>query len=265
MKTATVKEFFGNTTNGAESKKFREIEGELSALDILSLQGFSAGFRLIVAIESKLVEDENLHQIAESVAERAIRHAAETRDTVFHWRKTERPNLRGVFFNSDPPAHWDAMALGVMDAKRRWLRGELKDDELDKIVRSAHHLSHEAARLSIEYGDEKDEDIYAAGKDSHYGEEARARAYEQSSTYYAMAGRIALDVAESAAHRDAYKAVNGALFEFIQAAAVAAELESGDYDKVDKERWMAVREAAEEAEYARLLDIVRELLSGEER
>jgi hypothetical protein len=118
MKTATVKEFFGNTTNGAESEKFREIEGALSALDILSLQGFSANFRLIVAIKSGLIEDEILHQIAEAVAERAIQHAAETRETVFHWRKEKEPHLRGVFYHSDPPARWDAMALGLTSTPR---------------------------------------------------------------------------------------------------------------------------------------------------
>jgi hypothetical protein len=75
-----------------------------------------------------------------------------------------------------------------------------------------------------------------------------------------MVGRIALDVAEGSAHRDAHKAVKSALFEFTPAAAVAAELESGDYDKIDKDRWMAVRDAAEEAEYARLLDMVRKIL-----
>lgn len=83
--------------------RYRKMRDEWSALDILRLDDVAADDRLWLVLREELIDAQILHEFACRCADRAI-------------ARIGKPDSRSV---------------AAIEAKRKWLRGEISDDELD--------------------------------------------------------------------------------------------------------------------------------------
>ena len=124
MKKVTVEQFksFGpcwlETAEGR--KKFRRIAAirkEWTALDVLALPDVDAADKLWAVLRPEFLPDEILHEFACRCAEYALSFV-------------ESPDPRSV---------------AAIEAKRKWLRGEISDDELAEASDAASDAARAAA------------------------------------------------------------------------------------------------------------------------
>ncbi len=88
--------------------RYRAMHDEWSAIDILRLDEISAGARRFIVLETNIIDEPVLHEFACRCAERAL-------------SRVGKPDERSV---------------AAIEAKQKWLRGEISDDELD-VARDA--------------------------------------------------------------------------------------------------------------------------------
>ncbi len=124
MKTITVDDFtsFGpcwlNSVAGRRKiKHYAAMKFEWTALDILALDGVSADDKLWLVLRPELLDDAIMHEFACRCAEKAL-------------ASIENPDQRSV----------DAIA-----AKRKWMKGEITDAELNAAWDAARDAAWAAA------------------------------------------------------------------------------------------------------------------------
>lgn len=144
--------------------RYRKMRDEWSAIDILRLDEVDAEDRLWLVLREELIDAPILHEFACRCADRAI-------------ARIGKPDSRSV---------------AAIEAKRKWLRGEISDDELDAAWDAALAAAKYAARAA-----------------------ARAAAM-------AAARAAARDAAWAAAMDAAWAAARGAAWAAVRAAAMAA-------------------------------------------
>lgn len=162
MKTVTLEEFkkfrpcWLGTAEGR--KKLESIGGRKeawTALDVLELPDVDAEDKLWAVLRPEFVPEETLHEFACRCAEEAL-------------KQVENPDPRSV---------------AAIEAKRRWLRGEIGDEELD-AARAAAWIAAAAAVAALD----------AAALDA-----ARAAAWAAAfAAAWAVAGAAAGAAAETA-------------------------------------------------------------------
>ena len=131
MKTVSYEEFlkFGpcwlETKDGAEKlERIGKHKERWTALDVLNLpeEEVSAEDKLWAVLREEFIEPEILHEFACRCAERAM----------------------ALVENPDP------RSIAAIEAKRRWLRGEIGDDELRKAWDAARNVARDAAWAAAE-------------------------------------------------------------------------------------------------------------------
>ena len=205
MKTVTVEQFrkFGpcwlETAEGrGKFARIAAIKNEWTALDVLNLPDVSAQDKFWSVLREEFIEAPILHEFACRCAEYAL-----------------------SFMESPDPR-----SIAAIEAKRKWLRGEIADAELDAACDIARDAAHGAA-------------MYAA--------RVAARVAAQD-VAWVIARVIAQDAAWAAARNVVWSAANDAALDTAYAAWVAAS--------------RAARDAAREHE----VEILRELLEeGDEQ
>ena len=100
--------------------RYRKMRDEWSALDILRLDDVAADDRLWLVLREELIDAQILHEFACRCADRAI-------------ARIGKPDSRSV---------------AAIEAKRKWLRGEISDDELDAAWDAALDAARDAARAA---------------------------------------------------------------------------------------------------------------------
>ena len=131
MKTITYEDFVSfkpcwleddeNREEHAEQlARYRKMRDEWSALDILRLDDVAANDRLWLVLREELIDAHILHEFACRCADRAI-------------ARIGKPDSRSV---------------AAIEAKRKWLRGEISDDELDAAWDAARAAAKYAARAA---------------------------------------------------------------------------------------------------------------------
>ena len=205
MKTVTVGQFrkFGpcwlETVEGrGKFARIAAIRNEWTALDVLNLPDVSVQDKFWSVLREEFIDAPILHEFACRCAEYALSFV-------------ESPDPRSI---------------AAIEAKRKWLRGEITDAELDVAQGEARDAAHDAA-------------MYAA--------RIAARVAAQD-VAWVIARVIAQDAAWAAARNVVWSAANDAALDTACAAWVAAS--------------RAARDAAREHE----LEILRELLEeGDEQ
>ena len=124
MKTVTVEQFrkFGpcwlETVEGREKlARIAAIKNEWTALDVLNLPDVSAQDKLWSVLREEFIEAPILHEFACRCAEYALSFV-------------EGPDPRSI---------------AAIEAKRKWLRGEITDAELDVARGEARDAAHDTA------------------------------------------------------------------------------------------------------------------------
>ena len=97
---------------------YRAMRDEWSALDILRLDEVDAEDRLWLVLREELIDAPILHEFACRCAERAL-------------SRIDKPDERSV---------------AAIEAKRKWLRGEISDDEMAAARYAARAAAMDAAR-----------------------------------------------------------------------------------------------------------------------
>ena len=205
MKTVTVEQFrkFGpcwlETVEGrGKFARIAAIKNEWTALDVLNLPDVSAQDKFWSVLREEFIEAPILHEFACRCAEYAL-----------------------SFMESPDPR-----SIAAIEAKRKWLRGEIADAELDAACDIARDAAHDAA-------------MYAA--------RVAARVAAQD-VAWVIARVIAQYAAWAVARNVVWSAANDAALDTAYAAWVAAS--------------RAARDAAREHE----VEILRELLEeGDEQ
>ena len=100
--------------------RYRKMRDEWSALDILRLDDVAADDRLWLVLREELIDAQILHEFACRCADREI-------------ARIGKPDSRSV---------------AAIEAKRKWLRGEISDDELDAAWDAALDAARDAARAA---------------------------------------------------------------------------------------------------------------------
>ena len=207
MKTVTPEQFKGFGPCWLEDAAGRErfasiaaLRAEWTALDVLNLPDVSATDKLWSVLREEFIDAPILHEFACRCAEYAL----------------------SFVDNPDP------RSIAAIDAKRKWLRGEIKDKEL----RAARDAARDAAG--------------AAARDAAW-DAAMATAWAAASD---AAGAAARDAAGAAARDAAWDAARAAAWDAAGAAAWAAARAAA---------MAAVRDAAR----GRELEILRTLLTNE--
>ena len=120
MKTVTVDQFltFGPCWGEERVREFAGDKNEWTALDVLKAEGISADDKLWAVLREEFIDAHFLHEFACRCAENAF-------------KLVESPDPRSV----------EAIAV-----KRRWLRGEATDTELDAACAAAQYAARDAAR-----------------------------------------------------------------------------------------------------------------------
>lgn len=125
MKTVTVEQFKSfrpcwlETAEGrADFARIAAIRDEWTALDVLNLPNVSAGDKLWSVLREEFIDAPILHEFACRCAEYAL----------------------SFVDNPDP------RSIAAIDAKRKWLRGEITDKELDAARAAAWDAAWDAAR-----------------------------------------------------------------------------------------------------------------------
>ena len=101
--------------------RYRKMRDEWSAIDILRLDEVDAEDRLWLVLREELIDAPILHEFACRCADRAI-------------ARIGKPDSRSV---------------AAIEAKRKWLRGEISDDELDAAWDAALAAAKYAARAAV--------------------------------------------------------------------------------------------------------------------
>ena len=199
MKTVTVEQFrkFGpcwlETAEGREKfARIAAIRNKWTALDVLNLLDVSVQDKFWSVLREEFIDAPILHEFACRCAEYALSFV-------------ESPDPRSI---------------AAIEAKRKWLRGEITDAELDAARGEARDAAHDAAM---------------------YATRIAARVAAQDAAWV-IARVIAQDVAWAAARNVVWSAANDAALDIACAARVAAS--------------RAARDAAREHE----VEILRELL-----
>ena len=129
MKTITYKDvaalnfddwFTANDTREKYEEQIarhRAIREEWTALDVLRTDEISASSRIFIVLETNIIDEPVLHEFACRCAERAL-------------SRVGKPDERSV---------------AAIEAKRKWLRGEISDKELDAALDAAHGAAWNAA------------------------------------------------------------------------------------------------------------------------
>ena len=203
MKTVTVEQFrnFGpcwlETVEGrGKFARIAAIKNEWTALDVLNLPDVSAQDKFWSVLREEFIEAPILHEFACRCAEYALSFV-------------ESPDPRSI---------------AAIEAKRKWLRGEITDAELD----AASAAARAAARAAVM-------------DDARYAAWAAARIAAQD-VAWVIARVMAQDAARAAARHIVWSAANDAALDIACAAWVAAS----------DDAWYAAREHE--------LEILRELL-----
>ena len=138
MKKVTVEQFknFGPywPENAEGREKFRKIAAirkEWTALDVLALPDVSADDKLWAVLRSEFLPDEILHEFACRCAEYALSFV-------------ENPDPRSV---------------AAIEAKRKWVRGEISDDELAAARAAAWDAAWYSAWVVLDAGEKNARDI----------------------------------------------------------------------------------------------------------
>ena len=205
MKTVTVEQFrkFGpcwlETVEGrGKFARIAAIKNEWTALDVLNLPDVSAQDKFWSVLREEFIEAPILHEFACRCAEYAL-----------------------SFMESPDPR-----SIAAIEAKRKWLRGEIADAELDAACDIARDAAHDAA-------------MYAA--------RVAARVAAQD-VAWVIARVIAQDAAWAAARNVVWSAANDAALDTAYAA------------------WVAASRAARDAAWEHEVEILRELLEeGDEQ
>ena len=95
---------------------YRAMRDEWSALDILRLDEVDAEDRLWLVLREELIDAPILHEFACRCAERAL-------------SRIDKPDERSV---------------AAIEAKRKWMRGEISDDEMDEAWDAARAAAWDA-------------------------------------------------------------------------------------------------------------------------
>ena len=179
MKTVTVEQFrkFGpcwlETAEGREKfARIAAIRNEWTALDVLNLPDVSAQDKFWSVLREEFIDAPILHEFACRCAEYALSFV-------------ESPDPRSI---------------AAIEAKRKWLRGEITDAELDAAWGEARDAAHDAA-------------MYAA--------RIAARVAAQD-VAWVIARVIAQDAAWAAARNIVWSAANDAALDIACAARIAA-------------------------------------------
>ena len=124
MKTVTYDEFLGFSPcwldDVEKAERLKEIgkrKDNWTALDVLALEDVDAGDRLWAVLREEFLPADLLHEFACQCAEKALE-------------------------NYDDP---DPRSIAAITAKRKWLRGEITDEELSEAEDAARHAAREAA------------------------------------------------------------------------------------------------------------------------
>lgn len=213
MKTVTVEQFrkFGpcwlETAEGrGKFARIAAIKNEWTALDVLNLSDVSVQDKFWSVLREEFIDAPILHEFACRCAEYALSFV-------------ESPDPRSI---------------AAIEAKRKWLRGEITDAELDVARGEARDAAHDAAMYAARIA------ARVAAQDVAW---VIARVIAQDAAWV-----IAQDAAWAAARNVIWSAANDAALDTACAAWVAAS--------------RAARDAAQEHE----LEILRELLEeGDEQ
>ena len=116
--------------------RYRAMRDEWSALDILRLDEVDAEDRLWLVLREELIDAPILHEFACRCADRAL-------------ARIEMPDSRSV---------------DAIEAKRKWLRGEISDDAMAAERAAARDAARDAALYAAWY-----EALYAAWYAAWYG------------------------------------------------------------------------------------------------
>ena len=131
MKTITYEDFVSfnpcwltdeeeRNEHAAQLARYRAMRDKWSAIDILRLDEVDAEDRLWLVLREELIDAPILHEFACRCADRAI-------------ARIGKPDSRSV---------------AAIEAKRKWLRGEISDDELDAAWDAALAAAKYAARAA---------------------------------------------------------------------------------------------------------------------
>lgn len=130
MKTVTVEQFKSfrpcwlETAEGrADFARIAAIRDEWTALDVLNLPDVSAADKLWSVLRKEFIDAPILHEFACRCAEYAL----------------------SFVDNPDP------RSIAAIEAKRKWLRGEITDKELDAARAAARDAASDAARYAAWY------------------------------------------------------------------------------------------------------------------
>ena len=155
MKTVTVEQFKSFRPCWLETAEGRKrfariaaIRNEWTALDVLNLPGVSAADKLWSVLREEFIDAPILHEFACRCAEYAL----------------------SFMDNPDP------RSIAAIEAKRKWLRGEITDMEL----RAARDVARDAARDAAWYAAR-----YAARDAAWYAARCAAWAAERDAAWYA--------------------------------------------------------------------------------
>ena len=124
MKTVTVDQFltFGPCWGEELVREFAGDKNEWTALDVLKAEGVSAEDKMWAVLREEFIDAPILHEFACRCAENAL-------------KLVDNPDTRSV----------DAIAV-----KRRWMRGEATDEDLDAARAAARDAAEAAARDAAE-------------------------------------------------------------------------------------------------------------------
>ena len=231
MKTVTPEQFKGFGPCWLEDAAGRErfasiaaLRAEWTALDVLNLPNVSAADKLWSVLREEFIDAPILHEFACRCAEYAL----------------------SFVDNPDP------RSIAAIEAKRKWLRGEIKDEELRAAWAAARAAAWDAARAAARAAAMAA--TWDAVRDSAWDSAgAAARAAAMAATWDA-AGAAAWAAARAAT----WDAVRDSAWDSAGAAARAAAWDAA---------WAVARDAADAAASAAAmeheLEILRTLLTNE--
>ena len=239
MKTVTPEQFKGFGPCWLEDAAGRErfasiaaLRAEWTALDVLNLPNVSAADKLWSVLREEFIDAPILHEFACRCAEYAL----------------------SFVDNPDP------RSIAAIEAKRKWLRGEIKDEELRAAWAAARAAAWDAARAAARAAAMAA--TWDAVRDSAWDSAgAAARAAAMAATWDA-AGAAAWAAARAAAMAATWDAVRDSAWDSAGAAARAAAWDAA-WDAAWAAAWDSAGAAARAAAWEHELEILRTLLTNE--
>ena len=138
--------------HAAQLARYRKMRDEWSAIDILRLDDVDAEDLMWLVLREELIDAPILHEFACRCAERAL-------------SRIDKPDERSV---------------AAIEAKRKWMRGEISDDEMDAAMDAARDAARDAALYAAWYAA-----WYAACAAARYAASAAARAAARDAAWAA--------------------------------------------------------------------------------